>query len=156
MACGAEGWLSDMVKASVQDRILAPPNEVRDAIVDPDRMSGYFISAGDKPMQADTTVHWEFADVGGALDVDVADVRDDHIRFHWQASGVPTLVDVELQPGGGASTVVKITESEWPMDDDGVARALEQTAGWTDFLCSLKAYVQHGVNLREGRTADTH
>jgi hypothetical protein len=28
--------------------------------------------------------------------------------------------------------------------------------GWTDFLCSLKAYVLHGINLREGRTADTH
>lgn len=35
-------------------------------------------------------------------------------------------------------------------------QALEQTAGWTDFLCSLTAYVLHGINLREGRTADTH
>lgn len=145
-----------MIKASVQDRILAPSNEVRDAIVDPDRMSGYFISGGDKRMQSGTSVHWKFADVGGALDVEVDEVGDDRIRFHWQASGVPTLVDVELLPDDSQSTVVKVTESEWPMDDDGVARALEQTAGWTDFLCSLKAYVVHGINLREGRTADTH
>ena len=43
-----------------------------------------------------------------------------------------------------------------PNADDGVARALEQTAGWTDFLCSLKAHVLHGINLREGRVADKH
>jgi hypothetical protein len=43
-----------------------------------------------------------------------------------------------------------------PNADDGVARALEQTAGWTDFLCSLKAHVLHGINLRESRVADKH
>jgi uncharacterized protein YndB with AHSA1/START domain len=145
-----------VIQATVQDRILASPSEVRDAIVDPDRMSGYFTSHRDKPMRSGTTVHWEFADVGGALDVDVDEVDDDHIRFRWDASGVATLVDVELLAHDPVSTVVRITESEWPMDADGVARALEQTAGWTDFLCSLKAYLLHGVNLREGRTADTH
>jgi hypothetical protein len=67
-----------------------------------------------------------------------------------------TLVDLELLADDATSTVVKVTESAWPNDDDGVARALEQTAGWTDLLCSLKAYVLHGINLREGRTADTH
>src|SRR5215218_8321907 len=103
-------------------------------------MSGYFISRGDRPMRSGTRVHWEFADVGGGLDVEVDEVNDEHIRFHWDASGVPTLVDVDVLPDDAASTVVRITESEWPMDDDGVARALEQTAGWTDFLCSLKAY----------------
>ena len=25
-----------------------------------------------------------------------------------------------------------------------------QTAGWTYFLCCLKAYLQHGINLRLG------
>ena len=145
-----------MLQANVQDRILAPASEVRDAIVDPDHMSGYFISHGDKPMRSGTSVHWEFADVGGALDVDVIEVDDDRIRLQWQASGVRTLVDLEVLPDDSTSTVVKVTESAWPNDDDGVARALEQTAGWTDFLCSLKAYVLHGINLREGRTADTH
>jgi uncharacterized protein YndB with AHSA1/START domain len=140
----------------VQDRILASVGDVHDAIVDPDRMPGYFISGGDRPMRSGTTVHWEFADVGGALDVDVDDVRDDAIVFHWPASGVRTKVEIELIAEDKASTLVKVTESGWPMDDDGVARALEQTAGWTDFLCSLKAYLLHGVNLRAGRTADSH
>jgi hypothetical protein len=36
------------------------------------------------------------------------------------------------------------------MDEDGVKRALGQNAGWTYTLCCLKAYLQHGVNLRQG------
>jgi hypothetical protein len=36
------------------------------------------------------------------------------------------------------------------MDEDGVKRAMGQTAGWTYFLACLKAYVQHGINLRLG------
>jgi uncharacterized protein YndB with AHSA1/START domain len=132
-----------MLEAAVQDRILAPTSDVRDAIVNPDRMSGYFISHGDKPMRSGSSVHREFADVGGALDVDVIEVDDERIRFHWDASGVRTLVDLEMLADDATSTVVKVTESAWPNDDDGVARALEQTAGWTDFLCSLKAYVVH-------------
>jgi hypothetical protein len=107
-------------------------------------------------MRSGTSVHWKFADAGGALDVDVIEVDDDRIRFQWQASGVRTLVDLEVLPDDATSTVVRVTESAWPNDDDGVAMALEQTAGWTDFLCSLKACVLHGINLREGRTADTH
>jgi uncharacterized protein YndB with AHSA1/START domain len=145
-----------MVQAQVQDRILAPVSDVHEAIVDPDRMSGFFTSDGDKTMRSGVTVHWEFADVGRAFDVDVDEVHDDRIRFHWPASGVRTRVDIELEPEDPASTLVKITESEWPMDDEGVARALGQTAGWTDFLCSLKAYLLHGVNLRAGRTAASH
>jgi uncharacterized protein YndB with AHSA1/START domain len=145
-----------VIHTSVKDRILAPASDVHDAIVDPARMSGYFISGGDKPMRSGTTVHWDFADVGRALDVDVELADERHIRFGWSASGVPTSVGIDVLPDGSESTVVKITESEWPMDHDGVARAMEQTAGWTDFLCSLKAYVVHGVNLRAGRTASSH
>jgi uncharacterized protein YndB with AHSA1/START domain len=145
-----------MLQASVKDRILKPVAEVREAIVDPALMSGYFISGGDRRMQAGESVRWEFADVGGELAVDVEEVGDDAVRFRWGASGVDSKVEIELEPYDDDSTVVTITETGWPMDDDGVARALEQTAGWGDFLCSMKAFLVYGVKLREGRTAATH
>lgn len=49
-----------------------------------------------------------------------------------------------------------INETGWPMDDECVARALEQTAGWVDFRCRMKAFLVYGVNLRESRTPATH
>jgi uncharacterized protein YndB with AHSA1/START domain len=54
------------------------------------------------------------------------------------------------------TTLVTINETGWPMDLEGVQRALGQTGGWTDFLSCLKAYVQHGINLRLGRTKEDH
>jgi hypothetical protein len=46
--------------------------------------------------------------------------------------------------------VVTITESTFPLTEEGVKLALGQNAGWTYTLCGLKAYVQFGINLRTG------
>jgi hypothetical protein len=51
---------------------------------------------------------------------------------------------------------VRIIEEGWPLDHDGVARALGQTAGWTDFICCMKADLQYGINLRAGRSKEDH
>ena len=44
-------------------------NEVFAAIVDPAKMSHYFITSGSGPMKAGTTVEWKFADVGAKVSV---------------------------------------------------------------------------------------
>lgn len=44
------------------------------------------------------------------------------------------------------ATDVTVTESTFPITDEGVKLALGQNAGWTYALCGLKAYVQ----VREG------
>ena len=46
--------------------------------------------------------------------------------------------------------MVTITESPFPLNEEGVKRALGQNAAWTYTLCGLKAYAQFGVNLRTG------
>jgi uncharacterized protein YndB with AHSA1/START domain len=145
------------VEVNVKNRILKPVGEVFAAIVDPAKMSHYFISSGSGPMNAGTTVKWEFADVGGSLSADVKEVEENRkITFDWNASGVNARVTITLSSVGPNTTLVTINESGWPMDPEGVKRALEQTAGWMDFLCCLKAYVQHGINLRLGRTSEDH
>jgi hypothetical protein len=53
-------------------------------------------------------------------------------------------------PDGPDATVVTVTESKFPLTDEGVKLALGQNAGWTHTLCGLKAYVQFGFNLRTG------
>ena len=141
------------VQAHVKDRILVPRDEVFEAIVNPDRLAGFFISGASDRLREGKTVHWTFDDVGAALDVEVQTVRPDQIAFSWDASGAPAQVDILLTDEGNRSTLIDITEQGWPDDDHAVDRALGQTAGWTDFVCCMKAYLQHGINLREGRTA---
>jgi uncharacterized protein YndB with AHSA1/START domain len=125
------------------------------AIVDPGRLAGFFVSSASGPMKEGTTVTWHFADVGATISATVKRVKHNElISSEWAASGVTAKVGIILEPINSTTTSAKIVEDGWPMDTQGVARALGQTQGWTDFLWSLKACLYTGIKLREGRTKD--
>ena len=136
---------------NVRERILRPVDAVFAAVVDPEKMSKYFISGASGPLRAGTTVTWEFADVGAKVSIDVLEVEENR-KIVWESSalGPRTRTTVEFAADGPDATVVTITESKFPLTEDGVKRALGQNAGWTYTLCGLKAYVQFGINLRHG------
>jgi len=139
------------VEVNVQDRILKPVNEVFAAVVDPAKMCHYFISGASGPMKAGTTVEWEFADVGAKGSVDVMEVEENRrIVFESAPGGAKSRTTIQFRTDGPDATVVTINEAEFPMDQEGVKRAMGQTAGWTYFLACLKAYLQFDINLRRG------
>ena len=126
---------------------------VYQAIVDPAKLSGFFISAADAPMTPGADITWTFDDVGVNVAVHVEAVEAERrVVYRWgAAAGGPTsTVDIELRPDGTDATVVTVTEHAFEFTPDGVQRALEQMQGWTDFLCSMNAYLLYGVNLRNG------
>lgn len=43
-----------------------------------------------------------------------------------------------------------ITETSWQPTADGARAAFGNCEGWTSMLSALKAWVEHGINLREG------
>lgn len=142
------------IGVDVADRIARSPAEVYDAIIDPRRMAQYFISGASGPMVAATTIEWRF-DNDATLAVAVTRLDPAaRIEFEWSATGAATAVTIALSPDDRGGTRIAITETGWPMDPAGVKHALGQTHGWTDFCCCLKAYLQHGVNLRSGRPAE--
>lgn len=55
------------INVDVTDRVLKPVPEVFQAIVDPDKLSKFFISSASAPIAAGQMVTWTFADVGGEL-----------------------------------------------------------------------------------------
>jgi uncharacterized protein YndB with AHSA1/START domain len=139
------------VEVSVKERIFRPASDVFAAIVDPAQMSRYFITGASGPMKAGTTVEWEFADVGAKVASNVIEVEPNRkIVYDSSGSGSKSRVTFALKPDESGATVVAINETGWPMDPEGVNRALGQAAGWTYFLCCLKAWLQHGINLRLG------
>jgi uncharacterized protein YndB with AHSA1/START domain len=143
------------VQVSIKDRVLRPVSDVFDAIVNPVKLAGFFVSGASGAMREGATVTWHFADVGGTISATVNKVIvNELISFEWAASGVTARVDMFFDAINEEMTSVKIVEDGWPLDKQGVARALGQTQGWTDFLCSLKAYLYTGIKLREGRTKD--
>lgn len=142
---------NNVLEVKVQLGILKPVHQVFEALVDPVEMSRYFISSGSDRMDNNKNITWRWDDVGVKLPVKVQQVvQDKSISFLWPASGVEALVEIELVATDDTKTIVKITESSWPADTDGIARCLGQTHGWTHMLCCLKAYLEYDINLRTG------
>lgn len=137
------------IQVNVQDNIQKPVHEVYEAIVKPEEMSGYFISRASKGMEKEETIVWYFDDFGVEFAIHIKKIEaNKSVSFEWMASGDMARVDIILEAVSTNKTVIKITESDWDMTEKGVAQALQQTQGWTDFICSLKAYLYTGINLR--------
>lgn len=140
------------VEVNVRDRILMPVDEVFAALVDPAKMSQYFISGASGPMKAGTRVEWEFADVGAKVAIDVLEVEENRrIVYEWAPGGTDSSrTTIQVKEDDPGTTVITVNEAEFPLDHEGVKRAMGQTAGWTYTLACLKAYLQFGINLRLG------
>jgi uncharacterized protein YndB with AHSA1/START domain len=138
------------LQARTRIKIAKSPHEVFDAIVDPNHMSQYFISAGSGRMEEGKTVTWHWADVGAEMAVDVGKIEEDRlVSFSWRASRSKTEVEIKLEPTKEA-TLVTVVEDGWDKSDKGIAALAENTQGWVGFLLCLKAYLEYGINLREG------
>ncbi len=135
----------------VRERILCPISVVFDAVVDPAKMSHYFISRASGPMETGKTITWEFDDVGAQLRINVIEVETDRrIVYESDALGKRIRTTFEFAADGAEATVLKITDSSFEVTASDVSLALGQNAGWTYTLCTLKAYLQFGINLRTG------
>jgi len=145
------------IDVKVKDKILKPIGEVFDAIVNPSKLSNFFISRASGRLNEGESVTWYFDDVGGQVTVIPKTVRKDElIAFEWAASGAKAQVEIVITALDSNSTSITITEKSFPFDKTGVSKALQQTQGWTDFVCSMKAFLYCGINLRNGRTKGSY
>jgi uncharacterized protein YndB with AHSA1/START domain len=142
------------ITVNVETRIARPAAAVFDAIVDPQQLARFFVSRSSGRIAPEARLVWEWTDVGAKLDVEIAQYEQDtKIGLAWSATGVPTKVTLLLERDGSGTKLVA-TEGPFALTADGVARAMQQTQGWTDFGCCLKAYLEHGIDLRHGKPAD--
>lgn len=137
----------------IYGKIARPPAEVFDAVYDPAKLSAYFTTGGaSAPLDEGTTVTWDFHDFPGAFPVHVRKVeRNRLIELQWQAADgeYDTTVRIELEAAGDAATTVRISESGWRESPEGLRSSYGNCMGWTQMLCCMKAYVEHGIKLRE-------
>lgn len=137
------------IKTALQ--ISKPVNEVFEAIVDPTKMSNYFISKGSGRMEEDKEITWQFPEFDMDFPVRVSKIeRNKYISFHWDMDGIELLVEMTLVPGDSNSTIVTITEKGRNNDEAGIKWLKGNTEGWANFLACLKAYLEYGINLRKG------
>ena len=139
-------------KFQVQLKIRKPVAEVFDAVVRPEKLSGYFLQSSSGPLVPGATVKWKFAEVPEAFDVQVFEVVENaRIVFEWPADGgYSTRVWMAFKPLDAQNTMVQIGEGGWPATPDGDRASHDNAGGWMHMLACLKAYLEYGINLREG------
>lgn len=137
--------------ANAKIQIQKPIEEVFQAIVDPDKMSHYFIAHGTGFLASDSTVSWTFPEFSDAFPVTGKEIQpNSYISFDWSGGEANQLVELFLSSAEANSTLVRIVEHEMENDPDGISKMKGQTEGWANFLACLKAYVEYGINLRKG------
>ncbi|MFC4138397.1 MULTISPECIES: SRPBCC domain-containing protein [unclassified Microbacterium] len=143
---------------TVSGRVARPAAEVYEAVADPAQLSRYFTTGGARGrLEAGADVTWDFADFPGRFPVEVVEsVPHERIVIEWDAApdSTPTgrtRTTFTFTPiDEGARTLVTITEESWSATDAGAKSAFGNCEGWTGMLAALKAWVEHGINLRDG------
>ncbi|MBC8344256.1 MAG: SRPBCC domain-containing protein [Bacteroidetes bacterium] len=127
-------------------------DEVFEAIVDPGKMSHYFISESSGRLEEGKTLIWKFPEFDESFPVRASKiVKDKLISFYWDSfEGNELLVEINLESRSSNSTLVTVTEKSMENNEMGIKWLKNNTAGWTNFLACLKAYLEFGINLRKG------
>lgn len=132
-------------------RIQKSPHDVYDAVVDPKKMSNYFISKGSGRMETGKELIWNFPEFDMDVPVRVDTTKaDQYISFYWDVKDNVHLVEITLEADGGNATIVTVTEKQENNDEDGIRWLMGNTEGWANFLACLKAYLEYDINLRKG------
>jgi uncharacterized protein YndB with AHSA1/START domain len=137
------------IKTALQ--IQKPAEEVFAAIIDPAKMSNYFISKGSGLMEEGKQIIWQFPEFDFEFPIRVGKTeKNRYVSFYWEVDGTELLVEITLVPKENNSTLVTITEKSRKPDEAGIKWLQGNTEGWANFLACLKAYLEYGINLRKG------
>lgn len=137
------------IKTSIKINKL--PKEVFDAIVDTANMTNYFISSSTGYMKDGARLTWKFPEMDIEFPVTVGKIINDaYVSFYWDPvmDGEQTLVEITLKKEAESKTTVTATEKSKPNNLVGIKWLKSNTEGWAHFLACLKAWVEHGINLR--------
>jgi len=131
--------------------IVKPAHEVFEAIVDPVKMTNYFISQSTGRMEEGKSLKWKFPEWDMEIPVLVGKIeKDKFISFYWDdVDGKKLLVEMTLTPKPNNSTYLVVTEKSRNNDEAGIKWLKGNTEGWANFLACLKAYMEYGINLRK-------
>jgi uncharacterized protein YndB with AHSA1/START domain len=133
-------------KATIQ--IQKPVEEVYEGIINPEKMTNYFISESSGRMETGRELIWSFPEFPDKFPVQVIKVETNRlVSFTWDEE---TTVNIVLEAQPDQSTIVKVTEGEKTFNEDNLKWALGNTEGWANFLACMKAYLEYGIQLRKG------
>ncbi|MEG1445419.1 MULTISPECIES: SRPBCC domain-containing protein [Micrococcaceae] len=132
--------------------------QVYEAVADPEQLSHYFTTGGASGhMENGATVTWDFHDFPGPFPVKIVEVEEPkRIVLQWggqqstAADGMNTVTFEFASLEDSTRTKVTISEASWVATSEGAKAAFGNCEGWTGMLAAMKAWLEYGINLREG------
>jgi uncharacterized protein YndB with AHSA1/START domain len=139
------------LKFSIQTKINKPVAEVFDAVINPKKIVGYFCNQTDAPLTEGQTVHWTWSSVPITFPVQVKQIiTNSKIVIEWPAAtGGTTVAEMSFCSLEDGKTMVSVSESGWPENQAGLKASYKNCEGWQHMMTCMKAYLQHGIDLRK-------
>ena len=139
------------LKFSVSTRVNKPVEEVFDAVVNPKKIVGYFCNEADGPMVEGKSVHWTWTSKPVTHEVKVKQiVPNSKIVIEWpSSSGGTSIAEMSFTALDDGRTMISVSESGWPSTEAGLKASYGNCQGWQHMTSCLKAYLQHGIDLRK-------
>jgi len=132
--------------ASIQ--IQKPIEDVFEGIINPEKMTKYFISESSGPLELGKEVVWKFPEFKDKFPINEIKIeKNSIISFVWDPE---TVVKITLEKLPDDSTIVRVNENGKELNEDNLKWALENSGGWANFLACMKAYLEYGIQLRKG------
>ncbi len=140
---------------TVQTKIKRPVADVFDAVVSSERMKNYFVDGASSDLIEGKEVTWRWDHYGENPVVVRKVVENELVELaidsrEWdktkdEAYEVLVIFEFEELEDG---TMLSISEQGWKTDADGLKGSHDNCGGWTRMAMCLKAYIEHGIDLR--------
>ncbi|MFQ5744552.1 MAG: SRPBCC domain-containing protein [Acidobacteriota bacterium] len=142
---------------TVQTRILRPVADVFDAIVSGDKLCNYFTDRSSGDLVQGKKVFWHWSHYEPELPVRVDEIVANRLivltldSAEWKKTldeSYPVRVIFEFAELEDGGTMLSISEEGWKTDADGLKGSHDNCGGWTHMAMCLKAWLEHGIDLR--------
>ena len=94
---------------------------------------------------------WRWSRTGGSCCEEANDgAPSDGDAAVAASTGYKTTVTMTFEPLEDGRTLVSIAEEGWRETANGLKASYGNCQGWMQMLCAMKAYIEYGINLRQG------
>ena len=140
---------------TIQRKIFRPVAEVFEAIISSDKLKCYFVDSTSSDLVEGVRVIWQWDQYGVHPVVVRKIIKNQLIELvldskEWkktQNEAYEVLVIFEFEEQTD-STMLSISEQGWKTDMEGLKGSHDNCSGWTHMTMCLKAYIEHGIDMR--------
>ncbi len=136
--------------------IRKPVKNVFEAMVNPDITSNFWFTKSSGRVEPGKTLEWEWGQFGVKDIVEILEVKpDEFISLNWSIGELTTTVEMFFDQHSDQATLVKVREHGFwetiPAEDEQLEEKIDmmlgQNGGWNLVLSSMKAWLEHELDL---------